>query len=192
MRSSALAVLAIAVASSACVSASGTEVSTDTAPRQTAATGRVTAGDGSTTQINAMNIDTDVRLFSTGTPDQVWAVLPVVYAELGIPLSMNNSANKTLGNTGWRTRRAIAKVPMQRYLECGSSGTIANAETYNINMSIVTSVRANSSGGSVVATAITATGRNPVTSNSNEVRCVSNGDLEIRIRDMVQKRVEAM
>jgi hypothetical protein len=191
MRNSALAVLTIVVASAGCAS-SGGGPNTSSTPTQTTATGRVVSGDGSTTQINAMNIDTDVRLFSTGTPDQVWAVLPMVYAELGIPLSMNNSASKTLGNTGWRTRRAIAKVPMQRYLECGSSGTLANAETYSITMSIITSVRSNASGGSVVSTAVTASGRNPVTSNSNEVRCVSTGDLEIRIRDMVQKRVEAM
>jgi hypothetical protein len=139
-----------------------------------------------------MNIDTDVRLFSTGTPDQVFAVLPAVYTDLGIPMSVNDVRSKTVGNSGWRTRRSIGKVPMQRYLDCGSSGTLQNAETYQINMTIMTTVHPNQSGGSVVSTAITAVGKNPVTSSSADVRCATKGDLEIRIRDMVQKRIEAM
>lgn len=184
-----LALLTLTLIATACAS---TGAGPETVPNQTTNTQRVVGGDGSVTQLNAMNIDTDVRLFSTGTVDQVWAVLPAVYAELGIPLTVNNAATKTIGNTGWRTRRSIAKVPMQRYLDCGSSGTLQNAETYAITMSIVTTVRPNASGGSVVATAITATGKNPVTSSTAEVRCASMGDLEIRIRDMVQKKVEAM
>lgn len=155
-------------------------------------TERITTGSGTQLQINTMNVDTDVRLFSTGTPAQVFAVLPAVYAELAIPVSVNDGQSKSVGNTGWRTRRSIGKVPMQRYLDCGSSGTIQNAETYQILMSVVTTVRPNASGGSVVSTAITATGKNPVTSSSAEVRCATKGDLEIRIRDMVQKRIEAM
>jgi hypothetical protein len=39
---------------------------------------------------------------------------------------------------------------MQRYLDCGRSGTIENAETYQITLSIMTSVTVNPSGGSVV------------------------------------------
>lgn len=184
--------LLLAATLSACASSGSVEDTTAITPAQTTNTTRVVTTQGGTAQLNAMAIDTDVRLFSTGTVDQVWAVLPAVYAELGIPLTVNNAATKTIGNTGWRTRRSIAKVPMQRYLDCGSSGTLQNAETYNINMSVVTTVRPNSSGGSVVATAITATGRNPITSSSAEVRCASMGDLEIRIRDMVQKKIEAM
>jgi len=122
----------------------------------------------------------------------VWLVLPQVYEELGIPLTVKNDASKIIGNEGWRTRRQIGRVPMQRYIDCGRSGTIENAETYTINLSIVTSVTANSGGGSVVGTTIQATGRNPVTSSTQEVRCVSMGDLEIRIRDMVQAKVAAM
>jgi hypothetical protein len=155
-------------------------------------TERIVTSSGSQVQINAMNVDTDVRLFSTGTPAQVYAVLPAVYTELGIPISVNNGQDKSVGNTGWRTRRSVGKVPMQRYLDCGGSGSVQNAETYNIHMSIVTTVGPNASGGSIVSTAITATAKNPVTSSTAEVRCASKGDLEIRIRDMVQKRIEAM
>lgn len=155
-------------------------------------TERIVTSTGAQVQINAMNVDTDVRLFSTGTPAQVFAVLPAVYTELGIPITVNNSNTKTVGNTGWRTRRSIAKVPMQRYLDCGGSGNMQNAETYSIHMSVVTTVVPNTSGGSVVSTAITATGKNPVTSSTAEVRCATKGDLEIRIRDMVQKKIEAM
>jgi len=189
MRRTALTLtLAVAAACSSGGSTGGPPPSTASTPN----TGRIVTTGGSTVQINTMNIDTDVRLFSTGTPDQVFAVLPAVYAELGIPLTMNDARAKSIGNTGWKTRRSIGKVPMQRYLDCGSSGSMQNAESYQINMSVVTTVRPNSSGGSLVMTAISGVGKNPVTSSSAEVRCASAGNLEIRIRDMVQKRIEAM
>jgi hypothetical protein len=183
--------VALAITTAGCAS-SGGGVDPDSTPRVTTATERVVTGGGETLQMNAMNIDTDVRLFSTGTPDQAWSVLSAVYAELGIPLTMNNAATKSLGNTGWRTRRQIGGVRMYNYLDCGGSGNMQNAETYSITMSIVTTVKPNPGGGSVISTAITAIGRNPVTSSSQDVRCATLGNLEIRIRDMVQKRVEAM
>ena len=66
-----------------------------------------------------------------------------------------------------------------------------NAETYQLNLSIVTTVLRNPNGGSVISTAITGSGKNLVTSSSAEVRCASKGDLELRIRDMVQKALYA-
>jgi hypothetical protein len=152
----------------------------------------VTSSGGGGVALNTANIDNNIRLLSTGTAAQVWSVLPQVYEELGIPLSMKDDGRKVLGNDAWRTRRQVGRVPMQRYIDCGRSGTIENAETYSITMSIITNVTANPSGGSVVGTTISATGRNPVTSSTQDVRCVSMGDLEIRIRDMVQTKVAAM
>lgn len=186
-----LPVLVLALGA-ACGGGAGNSPTPQVTPAGRPATERIVTTSGASMNINTMNIDTDVRLVSTGTPAQVFAVLPQVYEDLGIPISVNDGASKSVGNSGWRTRRSIGKVPMYRYLDCGSSGTIENAETYNINMSVITTVRPNPSGGSIVSTAITAVGRNPVTSSSQDVRCASKGDLEIRIRDMVQKRIEAM
>lgn len=166
-------------------------VTADVTPTPTVATSRVTVGSGATMQVNTMNLDIDVKLFVTGTADEAWAVLPGVYQELGIPLSVNDNVRKTLGNTGWKTRRSIGRVPAQRYLDCGSSGSMENAETYQLTISITTSVLPNQNGGSVVSTALSGVGKNPITSSSAEVRCASKGDLELRIRDMVQKALYA-
>jgi hypothetical protein len=176
----------------ACASGGG---SSDTAPVATPVvqTERiVTSSGGAGVAIQGMNLDNNVRLLSTGTVAQVWSVLPAVYGDLAIPLTVQDEPRKMIGNEGWRTRRQIGRVPMQRYLECGRSSGIENAETYTISMSIITTVSPNPSGGSVVATLVTATGRNPITSSTQEVRCSSTGDLEIRIRDMVQQRVIAL
>lgn len=175
---------------SACAGVSSTS---DPVPTATARTERVvTSSGGGGLAVTTTNLDNNIRLLSTGSTAQVWSVLPQVYEELAIPLTIKNDAQKVLGNEGWRTRRQIGRVPMQRYLDCGGSGNIENAETYAINMSILTTVTANPTGGSVVGTTIVATGRNLVTSSGQEVRCVSKGDLEIRIRDMVQAKVAAM
>lgn len=163
----------------------------ETAPSPTVSTQRIVTNSGGTLQMNAMNIDLDVKLFVTGTPDEAWAVLPAVFQELAIPLTLNDPRSKSIGNTGWRTRRSIGRVPAQRYLDCGSSGTLENAETYQLTLSIVTRVLPNPNGGSVVSTALSGTGRNPLTSSSADVRCASKGDLELRIRDMVQKAINA-
>lgn len=181
---------AVVLLSAAC---SGATPTTDPVPAGAPRTERiVTSTGGGGVAVNTANIDYDVRLLSTGTVAQVWSALPQVYEELGIPLTIKNDAQRVIGNEGWRTRRSIARVPMQRYLDCGRSGTIENAETYSINMSILTTVTANPGGGSVVSTTIVATGRNPLTSSGQEVRCTSQGDLEIRIRDMVQAKVAQM
>jgi hypothetical protein len=184
------ALTALTLLAAAACSSSGT-APVNTAPGTSTATGRVVTTEGSTVQMNTMNIDTDVRVFVTGTPDEAWAVLPGVYAELGIPLTTNDSRTKSIGNTGWKTRRFIGKQRMQQYFDCGSSGTIYNAETYELNISILTTVRSNPSGGSVISTAMTASGKNPITSSSAEVRCATTGNLELRIRDMVQKALYA-
>jgi hypothetical protein len=185
----ALSLIVTGCASSA--SGGSSEPVPDNTPTPTTSTGRIVTTSGSTVQMNTMNIDLDVKLFVTGTPDEAWAVLPGVYSELMIPVSVNDTRTKTIGNTGWKTRRSIGRVPAQRYLDCGSSGTLENAETYQLNLSIVTSVLPNPNGGAVISTAITGTGKNPITSSSAEVRCASKGDLELRIRDMVQKAIYA-
>jgi len=192
MRILTLAALSLIVTGCATSAAGGgsTPVA-DNTPTPTTTTGRIVTTSGSTVQMNTMNIDLDVKLFVTGTPDEAWAVLPGVYSELLIPVSVNDARTKTIGNTGWKTRRSIGRVPAQRYLDCGSSGTLENAETYQLNLSIVTSVLPNANGGAVISTAITGTGKNPITSSSAEVRCASKGDLELRIRDMVQKAIYA-
>ncbi len=172
----------------ACAAGSGS-AGPDIAPTPTVATARVVTNAGSTVTAGAMNIDLDVKLAVTGTPEQAWTALAAVYQELAIPLSINDAANKTLGNTGWRVRRSIGRVPAQRYLDCGSSGTLANAETYQLSLSIVSNVKPNPRGGAIVTTALSGTGRNPITSSSADVRCVSTGDLELRIREMVERGI---
>ena len=187
-----LLVTAIVATATGCASTSGgAPVAEAPTPTPTVSTGRIVTGNGQTLQMNTMNIDLDVKLFVTGTPDEAWAVLPGVYSELLIPVSVNDTRTKTIGNTGWKTRRSIGRVPAQRYLDCGSSGTLENAETYQLSLSIVTTVLPNANGGSVISTAISGSGKNPVTSSSAEVRCASKGDLELRIRDMVQKAIYA-
>lgn len=186
--------LAMLFATAACAAGSG---GADPAPvpavAATVQTERiVTSSGGGGVAVTSANLDNNIRLVSTGSVAQVWSVLPSVYQDLGIPLTVQDNNRKVIGNEGWRTRRSVGRVPMQRYLDCGRSGTIENAETYQINMTIVTTVTANPGGGSVIGTIISAVGRNPITSSTQDVRCSSTGDLEIRIRDMVQQRVAAI
>lgn len=185
--------LALLLVTAACSTTGGVDPAPVPTTAPTIQTERVvTSSGGGGLAVTSANLDNNIRLLSTGTVAQVWSVLPSIYQDLNIPLTVKDDTRKVIGNEGWRTRRSIGRVPMQRYLDCGRSGTIENAETYQISMTIVTTVSPNAGGGSLVGTIVSATGRNPITSSTQEVRCVSTGDLEIRIRDMVQQRVTAM
>lgn len=158
----------------------------DLAPSPIISTTRIVTGGGSTLVAGTMAVDADVRLGVIGTPDQAWAALPSVYLQLGIPVEVNDPRNKTMGTSTFRVRRLIGKTRATQYVDCGASGTLQNAETYQLTLSILSSVRPDPEGGTIVSTTIAGTGRNPITSSNADVRCVSTGDLERKIRELVQ------
>jgi hypothetical protein len=184
----------VTTATLGCAGATGTTTGAttgDIAPTPTVTTTRIVTSGGSTVTAGTMAVDLDVRLLVTGTPDQAWAVLPTVYQQLGIPAEVNDPRGRTMGVANWRVRRLIGKTRATQYVDCGSSGTLQNAETYQLTLSILSSVRPNPKGGAIVTTAISGTGRNPITSSNADVRCVSTGDLELKIRELVEAAIHA-
>ncbi len=173
-----------------CAGATGT-TGGDIAPTPTVTTTRVVTSGGNTVTAGTMAVDIDVRLLVTGTADQAWAVLPAVYQQLGIPAEVSDPRGKTMGVANWRVRRLIGKTRATQYVDCGSSGTLQNAETYQLTLSILSSVRANPKGGAIVSTTVTGSARNPITSSNADVRCVSTGDLELKIRELVETAIHS-
>ena len=70
---------------------------------------------------------------------------------------------------------------MTKVVDCGGDMGMPNAETYNVQLSIMSLVKPNDAGGSVVETVVEGTARNPVNNATNAVRCISAGGLEARI-----------
>lgn len=71
--------------------------------------------------------------------DLVWGVLGGVYERIGIPVTAVDSKTLTVGNLGFEARR-IDGSRMNTYLDCGTNlgGPIAN--TYEVTLSVVTTL----------------------------------------------------
>lgn len=121
--------------------------------------------------------------------DQVWAVLPQIYEELGVPLAMHDAVRKRIGNSSFRARR-IGGKRLSQYLRCGGSGPTAtpNADRYQVTMSLTTRLSDASEGGTAISTVVGATAR-PRDVGGSVVNCASTGRLEEQISEMVKEAV---
>ena len=113
----------------------------------------------------------------------VWAVLPSVYEELGVPESLIDPIRKELGNRGYRARRIEGKR-MSQYFRCGNSMTGALADEYNLVASVVTRITDEPNGKTKITTTVDAIGR-PRATSGNPVRCESSGTLESRVVGLI-------
>lgn len=121
--------------------------------------------------------------------DRVWRALPTAYVALAIPVTDLDSASHVIANSGLTVRRQLGKVPLTRYLDCGDSQGVPSAETYEIQLSVVTRVRPGAGGISIVATLVQATGR-PVTLSGADVRCSSTRQLESRLVNALRSQLQ--
>ena len=121
--------------------------------------------------------------------DQVWAVLPQIYEELGVPLAVHDSIGKRIGNSSFRVRR-VDGTRLSRYLRCGGSGATAtpNADRYQVTMSLTTRLSDADEGGTAISTVVGATAK-PRDVGGSVVNCASTGRLEERISEMVKEAV---
>ncbi len=120
---------------------------------------------------------------------QVWNVIGTVYRELGIEPTTILSDTYVIGNQSLKIRRSLGGTPLSRYIDCGSgTGVGPNADYYNVELSVMTYLLANGSGGTDIRSVVDATAK-PVSLGSNPVACSSTSLLESRIAKMLQERM---
>ena len=124
-------------------------------------------------------------------PDEVFAAVRDAYAALSIPLSRDEPAQRTIGNDGLRARRVIGKLETRRLFDCGGTAGAPNAETYQLTVTIISSVRSDGGTGSVLTTVVDGSGINPNFASSGAVRCSSTSSLEDAIAKDVRTRLQA-
>ena len=113
-----------------------------------------------------------------------WALLSKAYANIGIPLTTVQPDIHELGNVGRRLSHTLGKQRLSSLLECGSGGGGANADTYSINMSVVSQLTATADSTTEVATLVQATA-SPVAFGNAPVVCSTKGALEAQISSIV-------
>ena len=97
-------------------------------------------------------------------------------------------ANHVIGNPDLKARRRLGEVPLGRFLNCGTTLGSPNTDTYEIRLSVLTSARRDSSGGTIVMTTVDAKGR-PITISAEYTSCTSTGALEQRIVDLLKAQL---
>ena len=175
-----------AVLLSACASGSSTSSTTGAAPGSRPATETVRLGRlGSLTMSNAPTADVS-RI--PHPADAVWRIMPSVFDSLGVPVATIDPAGRVIGNPGYKTRQRLGKAPLSRYLDCGNTQIGPNADSYDVFLTVLTTVRANGAEGAALSTVVEAKAR-PVTYNQAYSNCSSKGGIERRITDVVNARL---
>jgi hypothetical protein len=128
----------------------------------------------------------------TAPVDDVWRVLPEVYAELGVNAGADAAQRTVSGPSTNYTRRMFGE-PITRFFDCGRGqfGTEI-ASTHTIALTLRTTVQpGDTPAGARLETVASAYARNNDGANSTMTQCHSKGLLEgliaLRVREKVAK-----
>jgi hypothetical protein len=144
----------------------------------------------STTTMVRVSADNSIPVETVRAPiDRVWAALPGVYQELGIPMGMTDPATYTYGNRRVTGNR-IGGVNASEWVRCGNAGSGPSAmSSLRMQLTVITTLQASAEGVTSVATQVSGSGTPTEGTSSGAVLCVSNGKLEMEIAKVVRRRV---
>lgn len=140
---------------------------------------------GMITVTNATTADVSHLPYSV---DAVWRIMPSVFDSVGVPITLLDQASHSIGNQGYKLRGRLGKVTLSRLLDCGNTQIGPNADTYDVYMSVVTTIQAEGASGAKLSTVVDAKAR-PITYNQGYSNCSSRGGIEIKIADLVKARL---
>ena len=118
---------------------------------------------------------------------RVWALLPAVYEEIGVPLSVVDSTNLYLGAVRVTTRRPVAGLRLSMIIECGTGNYGPNAERYTVQLTVLTGVHSIDAGHTSIESRVM--GNASPNGLSGSVRCGSNGMLEEKILSVLRDKL---
>ena len=155
--------------------------------------GAGTPGSISGTETGGMiRMGQDSRAVSVGlaaTPEQVWAVLPGIYQEIGVQTEMRDDALRTIGTRGFTGGRIAGKRPLE-FVRCGNAGSgPSSGGMLRTRLIIVTRVMPASGGKTELVTEVGGTATPVEGTSTGPTMCASTGELEQRIKTMVEKAI---
>ena len=173
---------ALALAACASGGASGSA-----APVETTRT-VITSASPTTSDIELVK---DTRLAvhrTTATPERVWAALPAALADLGLTGGPQTGQARTYLASVASIRRQLHKVPLSRYLECGTTPSgAAGADTHLIRLQ-VTSIVEPEGQGARVRTQVLARATS-IEGAAGMIDCSTTGVLEARLGELLEARL---
>lgn len=120
------------------------------------------------------------------TASNVWLAVKSVYAEMDIPVVVDNPASHQLGNSNFFKSRVLAGQSMTNFVDCGSGMTGPKAASYRIYISLLTQVLPQANGTTTVQTTFVPMGQDVSSGSSDRIPCGSTGRLEQLFLDRVK------
>jgi hypothetical protein len=122
-------------------------------------------------------------------PATVWTAVRKVYLDLEIPVTVELPASHQIGNNNFAKSRTLAGRPMETLMDCGRGMTGPKAATYRIYMSLLTDVRTDGKGGTLVQTTFVPVAQDVSGGSGDRISCGTSGDLEQLLLDRVKAAV---
>lgn len=171
--------LTAVMALAACSSSPHTPPDPTVAPANVRVSGTGTTGPSSNALRVTPSYDIAIDTIYAGV-DKIWAALPAIYTALSIPLTTADPQTLRFGNEGMKIRRRLGETSLVELLDCGRTQIGQNADSYEIVMSVVTTLARADVNTTVVSTGVQATGK-PLQFGGSETRCRTKGELERQI-----------
>lgn len=93
------------------------------------------------------------------SPAAVWLAAKRVYADMEIPVTVENPSAHQLGNANFYKTRQIAGKPMAQFVDCGAGMDGPKASSYRIYMSLLTNIVTDGKGGTTIQTTFIPSGQ---------------------------------
>ncbi|AHG88447.1 hypothetical protein J421_0910 [Gemmatirosa kalamazoonensis] len=121
---------------------------------------------------------------------KLWATLPAVYDQLGLPINGVDAEKRAVAAVNLRARVQLNKVRLSRYVDCGGAGSIGGraADSYTVTFNVATQVVPLSDDRATVATLVQAFGQ-PSSNSGQPVHCTSTGNLEAQVAQLAAAHV---
>lgn len=143
-------------------------------------------GVGSAMAMNLIARESAVNVEIGAAPADVFDALAAAYDALSVPRSRVEREQKLLGAEGLKARRVLGSRQLRALFDCGGTPGMPNAETYDLQITMLSQVSARGTG-SVVSTIVSATATS-ASFNGAPVNCSSNGVLEEELSKLLRAR----
>ena len=120
-------------------------------------------------------------------PAAVWLAAKKVFADLDVPLLVENTSTHQMGNPNFYKSRVFGGQPMAQLVDCGSGMTGPKASTYRIYISLLTSISTDGKGGTTVQTTFVPMGQDISAGSADRIPCGSTGRLEANFLERINK-----
>lgn len=122
----------------------------------------------------------------------MWLAVKKVYADLEVPLAVENPSARQIGNANFYKSRSFAGQSMVQFVDCGSGMTGPKSASYRIYMSLLTDVIPDGKGGTKLQTTFVPMGQDLAGGSTDKIPCGTTGRLEQLFLDRVGAEVHAL